>query len=456
MTETNKNSVVMCFDSAYASAACVTLASLFLNSGDTEFQVDLLQTSSNPTVDRALAKLATTFNRVINQHEVNEHVLDDFHISNHISPTTYLRFFIPDYVQATKAVYLDCDLIVQCDIGELFAINLDAEDLIAGAEDLVGGPYAKPRLGISDTYINAGVLLLDVKRWRKEKIKDRLINYYRANVDKITWHDQCVINGALTGHKKVIAPKFNMLLHDLENQARAIKNFTAAQFEGVFHYNSTTKPWHAQCAPRYKALWDKYAAVAPISPQELPATDSIEMSIQELRRKFVNREIGPFDWLGDSPMRFDDYTRYAAGCKRILELGVYTGLSTAAWLMAEPESLVSIDITDEYFSLRPSIEKIARDMGIDYQFLKMNDLDYKSTGHDLLFIDTTHTFEQTIQELNNFGQFTSKRIVMHDMASHPGVYQAVFQWLWENKNFRIIEHDSRGNGVVVMERYKGI
>lgn len=269
MTEALKNSVVMCFDKAYGPAACVALTSLLLNSGSTDFQIDLLQTGTDPEVEQALAKLAVTFNRVVNQHDIDEHILDDFHVSNHISHTAYLRFFIPDYVHAAKALYLDCDLIVQCDVGELFAIDLAVDELVAGVEDLTGSKHAKGQLGIPDAYINSGVLLLNVERWRQEKIPQRLAAYYSENPNKITWHDQCVINGALSGKKQLLDKRFNLLLNDLLSGAIQAKDFSESTFKGIFHFNSTVKPWHSWCNPKYKVLWEKYAAVSPIAPKEV-------------------------------------------------------------------------------------------------------------------------------------------------------------------------------------------
>lgn len=456
MSNVCENSVVMCFDKNYGPMACVALTSVFINSKDADFVVDLIQVEDDQWLNLALNKMAHLYKRDIRQHYVDKSLLNEFHVSNHITKTAYLRLFIPDYVVAKKALYLDCDLIVQCNVRDIFSIGLEENQLIAGVEDLTGQEYAKARLGISDQYINSGVLLVDVEEWRRMDVSRRFVEYYSNNVEKITWHDQCVINGALEGRKKTIDAKFNTLINDMKTQFVASKTFCADNFYGIFHYNSTTKPWHLTCEPEYKALWDMYAAVSPIKPQESSGFMPLSMDIQQLRKKFMGREITPLDWLGDSPTRFDDYTRYAKDCKKILELGVYTGLSTAAWLMAKPDSIISIDITDEYFYLRPCIEKIARDLGVAYEFIKMNDLDYKPDAHDFLFIDTTHTFEQTIQELNVFGQFTSKRIVLHDVASHLGVYHAVLKWLWENKNFRIVEHDNRGDGVIVLERYFGV
>jgi len=181
-------------------------------------------------------------------------------------------------------------------------------------------------------------------------------------------------------------------------------------------------------------------------------TKTYDDQLIQLRQDFINRLIKPIEWLGDAPERFDDYTRYAEGCESILELGVYSGLSTAAFLSARPKKLTSLDVTFKNLSVRKELDEIAKRQGTDLKFLEINDLEYVSEGHDLLFIDTTHAYKHTLLELERFGQLTRKRIVLHDVASHMGVYKAVFEWLWENKNFYISEHDSRGDGVCVLQR----
>ena len=97
-----------------------------------------------------------------------------------------------------------------------------------------------------------------------------------------------------------------------------------------------------------------------------------------------------------------------------------------------PKSLrVSVDISDEHFRIRHELEQAARDLSVDFEFRIADDLAMEPLASDLLFIDTTHTYEQTLAELNRFGPLARKKIVLHDMTT-AGVYQAVFQWLWDN------------------------
>jgi predicted O-methyltransferase YrrM len=177
-------------------------------------------------------------------------------------------------------------------------------------------------------------------------------------------------------------------------------------------------------------------------------------NLQELRKAFTTYKILPIEWLGDSPTRFDDYTRYASGCRSILELGTYTGLATTALLLAKPQKMVTIDVSDHNLTILDELILAASKQNTLFEFIKISDLEFRSDDYELLFIDTTHTYEQTVQELEIFGKNANK-IVLHDIASFPGVHRAVFEWLYRNKQFFILEHDNRGDGIIVLQKYPG-
>ena len=95
-------------------------------------------------------------------------------------------------------------------------------------------------------------------------------------------------------------------------------------------------------------------------------------SLDQLKQDFVNLVIEPTAWLGDSPDRFDTYTRYASQVDSITEFGVYTGLSTCAWLSGKPKKLRSYDITDKNLSVLAELKANAELNGTDFEFAIAN------------------------------------------------------------------------------------
>ena len=93
------------------------------------------------------------------------------------------RLFIPEVIQEEKVLYIDCDIICQLDVKDVFNINID--DACIGAvldsavedEELSFGYVEK--IGIEPShYINSGILLLNNKRLRGEfpDLKDAVLS----------------------------------------------------------------------------------------------------------------------------------------------------------------------------------------------------------------------------------------------------------------------------------------
>ena len=176
-------------------------------------------------------------------------------------------------------------------------------------------------------------------------------------------------------------------------------------------------------------------------------------TLEELKQDFIELKIQPTAWLGDSPDRFDTYTRYARLVDRIVEFGVYTGLSTCAWLAGNPKYLRSYDITDQYLTVLPELSHYAKKHNIDFEFNIGNSLGLDIEPCDLLFIDTVHKRPHCLAELERHANQVSQYIVLHDPSEWPGVFEAVIIFLHNNRQWHIVEHCNKSSGLLVLERY---
>jgi hypothetical protein len=176
-------------------------------------------------------------------------------------------------------------------------------------------------------------------------------------------------------------------------------------------------------------------------------------TLEQLRQDFVELKIHPIAWLGDSPLRFETYQRYASQVDSIVEFGVYTGLSTCAWLSGCPKKLRSYDITDTHLSVLDELKNCAVANGTDFEFAIASSLDIDIEPCDLLFIDTVHTKKHCLAELDRHSRNAKRYIVLHDPTEWPGVFEAVITFLHHNHEWHIIEHCNQGSGLVVLERY---
>ena len=129
----------------------------------------------------------------------------------------------------------------------------------------------------------------------------------------------------------------------------------------------------------------------------------------------VSRE--PSDIVGHLPVFVESCIAMEA--EHVIELGTRTGVSTIAWLYGLHLSggrLTSVDIDPQ-----PSIGEFDH-----WEFIQGDDLDPEVIGRldpaDIVFIDTSHLYDQTVAELNTYQWLVKPGGVMmlHDTElMHP-------------------------------------
>ena len=126
--------------------------------------------------------------------------------------TTNLRLFFMEYIEdgVERLLYLDCDTIICESLSELFTMPMDDASAAVVIDSLSGSEY-KDLIGFerTDVYFNAGVVLFDVKNWKKNDCQNKLSEFMRDPKYKLPNNDQDFLNILLKENKKVISPKYN-------------------------------------------------------------------------------------------------------------------------------------------------------------------------------------------------------------------------------------------------------
>ena len=137
------------------------------------------------------------------------------------------------------------------------------------------------------------------------------------------------------------------------------------------------------------------------------------------------------------------------GAKKVLELGVRQGESTKAFLEGCLETggeLISVDIAD--------CRKVSNNP--NWQFIQCDDKDLDfNEPIDILFIDTSHTHEHTLFELEKFSPLVKPKgiIFLHDtMLSGAGVMSAIEEFLRRNPDKWKFNNYPNCNGLGVLEK----
>ena len=140
--------------------------------------------------------------------------------------------------------------------------------------------------------------------------------------------------------------------------------------------------------------------------------------------------------------------------KNILELGTRTGESTIALLLATKElggKMTSVDLN----SCDEAKKKVKTlDLDSYWNFIQTDDLTLDwDEKIDHLFIDTSHTYEQTMLEFQKFEPFVRKGglITLHDIVSCPPVLNAINDFILKRDDIRFYKFFNN-NGLAVLRK----
>jgi len=170
---------------------------------------------------------------------------NDFKINlEHISIETYYRLYapyiLPDNVD--KVLYLDGDIICNGSIEELYNADL-GENIIGACDNIDINPNflneVNTRLGkpIDSPYYNAGVLLIDLNKYRNYITLNELNKYIEEYKDIAYLQDQDILNLVFDKKIKELPLKYNYL-------ANHIDAVDVSYNQILFHYAGDLKPWH--------------------------------------------------------------------------------------------------------------------------------------------------------------------------------------------------------------------
>ena len=111
-----------------------------------------------------------------------------------ISLSSYARLFMGDILPepVNRALYLDCDMIICGSLYQLWNHDL-GEHIIGAVQDCVS-QATKTCVGLkkSEGYFNAGMLLVDLYRWREDDIGQRCIEFIEGKNGTVGHHDICI------------------------------------------------------------------------------------------------------------------------------------------------------------------------------------------------------------------------------------------------------------------------
>ncbi len=246
-------------DNNYAPLVATTIASTCINtqrfvkfwcleSGISDFNKKIINTLHDK-FDNFEIEYITIDHKLI--HEFAQKIST----SGHITADTYSRLYIPDlFPQLEKMIYLDVDLIVTGDIGQIYDIDLGRYSLAAVAADYGVDKskwFANMEMSNAHHYFNAGVLLLNPKELHEENFLTGISEIANKFGKYIILGDQDLLNKYFNAQYLELPWRFNLTTRFIEMELAHRDPQHREQMQEEYkncvirHFESRKKPWNA-------------------------------------------------------------------------------------------------------------------------------------------------------------------------------------------------------------------
>jgi lipopolysaccharide biosynthesis glycosyltransferase len=109
-----------------------------------------------------------------------------------------------------RVLYLDADIAVVGPLDELYSIDLDGHCMAArvdGSRYLEDLETRLTGIDFKERYFNAGVMMIDLDRWRSEQVSEMVFEYCKEG--GLPANDQTALNVVIRGRYVRIGPEWN-------------------------------------------------------------------------------------------------------------------------------------------------------------------------------------------------------------------------------------------------------
>jgi lipopolysaccharide biosynthesis glycosyltransferase len=282
---------------SYARIAAVSIASLCENNREADaIHIHVIGNRIRPETRNKLVRLAESYARQLDVLELPDlNRLAGVEISSRqYNIATFARLCLGlIFPTLERVIFIDCDTLVLGSLQALWETPLRKGMLMAGTLDAVSRVNRR-RIGLSAdaTYINVGVLLADLSRWREAEIHNTFFTFLRQRNGSVPIVDQGVINATASEYIQPLPAEYNVMTFQMAFSYREMKRYKkprnyydAKTYESVriaptiLHATNQfllDRPWVEGSNYPYAERWRGFCANTPwadepLEPNRLPA-----------------------------------------------------------------------------------------------------------------------------------------------------------------------------------------
>ncbi len=245
--------ILVTLNSGYIGPLSVMLKSIMINEPGTEIHLYVAHSSLTKEDFAVIDKVIDKERTMVHPISVDPSLMEHAPVLKRISKETYYRLLVLDIIpqNVDRILYMDPDIVVNKSMKALY--NVDFGDaIIAGTGHTTGWleNLNKSRLDMpkSSQYVNAGVLMFNLKEMRNFCTTQDIFNYIEKNIKKLYLSDQDVINGMFGARTVYFDTHIFNLDEKVFKRNRKINLAWVRENTSIIHYNGSQKPWK----PKYK------------------------------------------------------------------------------------------------------------------------------------------------------------------------------------------------------------
>ena len=272
--------VIYASDNNYFTYVYASVKSLLSNNDNSEIEISYIQQEVSQDNIQLLKSLGKEYSNDIEiiafQMPKQYKTLPSYGSSK----TTWAKFlFASMYPNDDRVLFLDPDTLVLGDISKLFEVDME-NNLIAGVPECLPEYHRKAsKLSDDDIYINGGVVLCNLKLWRKEDFETKALDRLSHNFQNLNY-DQGVINELCKGRVLLLPAKYNVLaeMFELKSSKKIKQRFGFKKYYSqkeieeavdepvIVHFTGFLylKPYSIYCTHPYAKTFESIIKVSPL------------------------------------------------------------------------------------------------------------------------------------------------------------------------------------------------
>jgi len=243
MSQQSRMNIAIIFSPNWANYILTEVYSIFKNNPSPVKVYLISDTGGDIDTSHLLSHFGEGYEtEFINAEETfKKYIKTNNNVSTRFTKYALYRLLLPELIQEDRLLHIDADAMIVSDIRKMYEMDL-YDYYMAGAIDIGADAYNLKRplgLSIHDHYVNAGVLLMNLKKIREDNLMKKWVN--EADSKSYPAHDQCILN--LTCKNKIL------ILDKMYNVSISTGLDILKEDIKIIHWAGNVKAWSSSDVP---------------------------------------------------------------------------------------------------------------------------------------------------------------------------------------------------------------